>query len=131
MSRCFWEEDAAADTSISAEPLKDSFRPPLTLVVTTGANLRFSYALATLINNWFYRRKAFAMSAFQAVDSFVPAVLVVILPLSRFITDSPESMGLTMDGDPPGGAPAGRCLPGGPPKTTACAKRCIPGRSGI
>ena len=101
------------------------------LVVTTGANLGFSYALATLINNWFYRRKAFAMSAFQAVDSFVPAVLVgvvalaiaawgwqptakvmglvmlvVILPLSRFITDSPESMGLTMDGDPPGGAPA-------------------------
>src|SRR5215471_7893884 len=31
------------------------------LVVTTGANLGFSYALATLINNWFYRRKAFAM----------------------------------------------------------------------
>ncbi len=101
------------------------------LVVTTGANLGFSYALATLMNNWFYRRKAFAMSAFQAVDSFVPAVLVgvvamaiaawgwqptakvmglvmlvVILPLSRFITDAPESMGLTMDGDPPGGAPA-------------------------
>jgi MFS family permease len=101
------------------------------LVVTTGANLGFSYALATLMNNWFYRRKAFAMSAFQAVDSFVPAVLVgvvamaiaawgwqptakvmglvmllVILPLSVFIQDSPESMGLTMDGDPPGGAPA-------------------------
>src|SRR6266487_99103 len=93
------------------------------LVVTTGANLGFSYALAALINNWFYRRKAFAMSAFQAVDSFVPAVLVgvvalaiatfgwqptarvmglvmlvVILPLARFITDAPESMGLTMDG---------------------------------
>src|SRR2546429_5414252 len=46
------------------------------LVVTTGANLGFSYALATLINNWFYRRKAFAMSAFQAVDSLVPAVVV-------------------------------------------------------
>jgi hypothetical protein len=25
-------------------------------VVTTGANLGFSYALATLINNWFYRK---------------------------------------------------------------------------
>jgi len=100
------------------------------LVVTTGANLGFSYALATLINNWFYRRKAFAMSAFQAVDSFVPAVfvgvvalaiaafgwqttakvmglvmLMVILPLSLFIQDSPESMGLTMDGDPPRGTP--------------------------
>jgi hypothetical protein len=33
MSRCFGEEDAAADTSISAEPLKDSFRPPLTQAV--------------------------------------------------------------------------------------------------
>ena len=69
------------------------------------------------------------MSAFQAVDSVVPAVLVgvvalaiaawswqttvkimglvllvVILPLSYFIKDSPESMGLTMDGDPPGGS---------------------------
>src|SRR2546422_3070603 len=100
------------------------------LVVTTGANLGFSYALAALINNWFYRRKAFAMSAFQAVDSVVPAVLVgvvalaiaafswqttakvmglvmlvVILPLSFFIKDSPERLGLTMDGDPAGGAP--------------------------
>src|SRR5919197_1962098 len=100
------------------------------LVVTTGANLGFSYALATLINNWFYRRKAFAMSAFQAVDSFVPAVLVgvvalaiaawgwqptakgmgpvmlvVIVPLAACITEAPEQRGLTMDGDPPGGAP--------------------------
>src|SRR5437867_135596 len=107
------------------------------LVVTTGANLGFSYALAALINNWFYRRKAFAMSAFQAVDSVVPAVLVgvvalaiaawswqttakvmglvmlvVILPLACFITDAPERLGLTMDGDPLGGVPD---LPGSPP----------------
>ena len=99
-------------------------------MVTAGANLGFSYALATLINNWFYRRKALAMSVFQAVDSFLPAVLVgvmalaiaalswqttakiiglvllvVILPLSFFIKDAPERMGLTMDGDPPDGAP--------------------------
>jgi MFS family permease len=99
------------------------------LVVTAGANLGFSYALSTLINNWFYRRKALAMSAFQAVDSFLPAVLVgvvalaiaalswqttakiiglvllvVILPLSFFIKDAPERMGLTMDGDSPGGS---------------------------
>jgi MFS family permease len=99
------------------------------MVVTAGANLGFSYALSTLINNWFYRRKALAMSAFQAVDSFLPAVLVgvvalaiatwgwqttakiiglvllaVILPLSFFIKDSPEGMGLAMDGDPPGGS---------------------------
>jgi MFS family permease len=100
------------------------------LVVTAGANLGFSYALSTLINNWFYRRKALAMSVFQAVDSFLPAMLVgvvalaiaalswqttakiiglvllvVILPLSFFIKDAPERMGLTMDGDPPDGAP--------------------------
>jgi MFS family permease/tetratricopeptide (TPR) repeat protein len=99
------------------------------LVVTAGANLGFSYALSTLINNWFYRRKALAMSAFQAVDSFLPAMLVgvvalaiaalswqttakiigivllvVILPLAFFIKDAPESMGLTMDGDAPGGS---------------------------
>jgi MFS family permease len=99
------------------------------LVVTAGANLGFSYALATLINNWFYRRKALAMSAFQAVDSLLPALLVgvvalaiaaftwqttakivgivllmVILPLSWFIKDAPEGMGLTMDGDEPGDA---------------------------
>jgi len=98
------------------------------LVVTAGANLGFSYALSTLINNWFYRRKALAMSTFQAVDSFLPAILVgvvalaiaalswqttakiiggmllvVILPLSFFVKDSPELMGLTMDGDPPDG----------------------------
>jgi MFS family permease len=100
------------------------------LVVTAGANLGFSYALSTLMNNWFYRRKALAMSAFQAVDSLLPAVLVgvvalaiatwswqttakimglvlllVILPLSVFIKDAPERMGLTMDGDAPGGSP--------------------------
>src|SRR4029453_3680736 len=99
------------------------------LVVTTGANLGFSYALATLINNWFYRRKAFAMSAFQAVDSFVPAVLVgvvalaiatfgwqttatvtglvllmVIVPLSFCLTDAPERRAPPREGAPPGGA---------------------------
>ena len=52
------------------------------LVVTAGANLGFSYALSTLINNWFYRRKALAMSAFQAVDSLVPAVLVGVVALA-------------------------------------------------
>jgi MFS family permease len=116
------------------------------LVVTTGANLGFSYALATLINNWFYRRKAFAMSAFQAVDSFVPAVLVgvvalaiaawgwqptakvmglvllvVIVPLSFYITDTPERLGLTMDGDPPGGA-----LDPARPVTARRHRRAIP-----
>src|SRR5215510_9257115 len=39
------------------------------IVVTAGANLGFSYALSTLMSNWFYRSKALAMSVFQAVDS--------------------------------------------------------------
>src|SRR5262250_2657473 len=38
--------------------------------------------LRNFCNNWFYRRKAFAMSAFQAIDSFVPAVLVGIVALA-------------------------------------------------
>ncbi len=84
-----------------------------------------------MINNWFYRRKGLAMSCFQALDSLLPAGLVpvlalviavwglhltfiaigvillaVILPLSFFIKNTPESMGLTMDGDPPATAPA-------------------------
>src|SRR5919197_166514 len=100
------------------------------LVVTVGTDLGFSYALSAVINNWFYRRKALAMSAFQAIDSVVPAglvgvialaiatwgwqptakvmglvLLVVLLPLAACITEAPEQRGLTMDGDPPGGVP--------------------------
>jgi hypothetical protein len=33
-------------------------------------------------------------------------LLVVIVPLSFWLTDTPERLGLTMDGDPPGGPPA-------------------------
>src|SRR4029450_8339278 len=98
------------------------------LGVTGGAGLGFAYALSAVINNWFYRRKALAMSAFQAIDSVVPAglvgvialaiaawgwqttakvmgvvLLVVLLPLAACITEAPEQRGLTMDGDPPGG----------------------------
>ena len=95
-------------------------------VITIGSNLGFSYSMAALINNWFYRRKATAMSYFQAIDSMAPVFLVplvdrtirsaglettftaiglillaTVLPLSFFIKNTPESMGLTMDGDPP------------------------------
>src|SRR6266542_3400523 len=85
------------------------------LVVTVGTDLGFSYALSAVINNWFYRRKAFAMSAFQAIDSVLPAglvgvialaiaawgwqttakvmglvLLVISLPLAACITEAPE-----------------------------------------
>ena len=95
-------------------------------VITVGSNLGFSYSMSALINNWFFRRKASAMSCFQAIDSLLPVflvpvldrtirsaglettftaigviLLVTVLPLSFFIKNTPESMGLTMDGDPP------------------------------
>jgi MFS family permease len=95
-------------------------------VVTIGSNLGFSYPMATLINNWFYRQKAMAMSVFHSLDSLLPALLVpllylairdwglqvtfnvigivilgVVLPLAFFIKNTPEGRGLTMDGDPP------------------------------
>ena len=95
-------------------------------LVTTGSNLGFSYSMANLINNWFYRHKALAMSTYHAIDSLLPAVLVpvmalgiaiwgwqststivgiillaVILPASFFIRNKPESMGLSADGAPP------------------------------
>jgi len=93
-------------------------------LVTVGTNVGFSYAMSALVNNWFYRRKALAMSSFQAIDSSLPAVLVPVLalsisvwgwqftstaiglvlllvvpPLSFWIKNTPESMGLSMDGD--------------------------------
>ena len=93
-------------------------------LVTLGSNIGFSYAMAVLVNNWFYRRKALAMSSFQAIDSMLPAMLVpvlafgiavwgwqsistaiglillaVVLPLSLRIKNTPESMGMAMDGD--------------------------------
>ena len=95
-------------------------------VITIGSNIGFSYPLATLLNNWFYRQKAMAMSVFQSIDSVFPVVLVpvifivitkwgldttfnligvvllvTILPLAFFIKNTPESCGLTMDGDAP------------------------------
>ena len=52
------------------------------LVITVGTDLGFSYALSAVINNWFYRRKALAMSAFQAIDSVLPAGLVGVIALA-------------------------------------------------
>jgi sugar phosphate permease len=95
--------------------------------------------MATLINNWFYRQKAMAMSVFHSLDSLLPALLVpllylsirelglqitfniigvvilsVVLPLAFFIKNTPEGRGLTMDGDPPPTAETrGRAVQGG------------------
>ena len=48
-------------------------------VITVGSNLGFSYSMSALINNWFFRRKATAMSSFQAIDSLLPVFLVPVL----------------------------------------------------
>ena len=48
-------------------------------LVTLGSNVGFSYAMSALVNNWLYRRKALAMSSFQAIDSGLPAILVPVL----------------------------------------------------
>ena len=53
MYRCFGEEDAAADTSISAEPLKDSFRPPLT--AQGPANVLFAPLMVVLLTQLGWR----------------------------------------------------------------------------
>jgi MFS family permease len=94
-------------------------------IISVGSNLGFSYPMATLLNNWFYRQKSMAMSVFHALDSIVPVILVpfvavsigliglkatfiiiglvilgIVIPLAFFIKDTPESVDLTMDGDP-------------------------------
>ena len=96
-------------------------------LVTVGSNLGFTYSITALLNNWFYRQKALAMSARSAIDSLIPAMLVpvlgiaiatqgwrptsialgltllVVLPLSSLIKNTPESMGLVPDGEPDAG----------------------------
>jgi len=96
------------------------------LVISVGVNAGFGQASIALVNNWFVRRRALAMavstSAFSIGGAIVApllglavvmwdwrvaaiiagvAVLVLATPMSLFIRSSPESMGLTPDGDPP------------------------------
>ena len=93
-------------------------------VITIGSDLAFSNSLAALINNWFNRRRALAMSSYHAISSLGPAILVPLvailivsqgwrtttmvagitilalaLPLSFFVRNTPESAGLLPDGD--------------------------------
>ena len=119
-------------------------------VITTGSTLGFSYSMAALVNNWFQRQKGLAMATYQAIDSFLPALLVpvmalsiavwgwkptstvlgiillgIIIPLSFRIRNSPESMGLSMDGVPK--PPRDLVQPaGGRPVSRASAARAAP-----
>lgn len=94
-------------------------------MVTLGSDLAFSNALSALVNNWFHRRRALAMSSYHSISSLGPAILVpilaiviatggwrqasfaagvtilvTILPLCFLVRSTPESVGLLPDGGP-------------------------------
>jgi sugar phosphate permease len=93
-------------------------------LITLGSGLAFSNSLSALINNWFIRRRALAMSSYHGISALTPAILVpllalliasqgwqtassvagaiilcVALPLSLLVRNTPESVGLLPDGD--------------------------------
>ena len=94
------------------------------LAISFGSGIGGWIAMVTLINNWFVRRRAIAMSVAVSGIQFggflVPlmawgieshgfrvttlgigvTLLVVTIPLSRFIRNRPEEHGLRPDGDP-------------------------------
>jgi MFS family permease len=95
-------------------------------MITLGSDLAFSNSLSALINNWFHRRRALAMSSYHSISSLGPAILVpllallivaqgwrtasivagftilgTVLPLSFLIRNTPESVGMLPDGGPP------------------------------
>jgi len=99
-------------------------------MITLGSGLAFSNSLSALINNWFIRRRALAMSSYHAISALTPAIMVpllallivsqgwhtastvagaiilaVALPLSLLVRNTPESVGLLPDGDRAGAAP--------------------------
>ena len=105
------------------------------LMVSLGNSIAFQHALFAGINQWFNRRRAFAISMLAAVSSLgglflVPslnfiiehgswqramlvsgiAYLVFLMPLTIFFRNRPEDMGLLPDGDarPPVQTGAGR-----------------------
>ena len=95
-------------------------------MITFGSDIAFSSSLSALINNWFHRRRALAMSSFHSMSSLGPAILVpllalliasqgwraaslaagiiilvVVIPLCFLVHSTPESVGLLPDGRPP------------------------------
>ena len=94
-------------------------------MITLGSDLAFSNGLSALVNNWFHRRRALAMSSYHSISSLGPSFLVpllailiasqgwrtasfvagliilgVILPLCFLVRSTPESVGLLPDGGP-------------------------------
>ena len=95
------------------------------LIVSTGAGLGGWIAIATIINNWFVRRRTFALSltmvGSQFIGFFIPLSLLLLLsdiyfrvafpimglllmcsaiPVARFLRDRPEDLQLRREGEP-------------------------------
>jgi MFS family permease len=94
-------------------------------IIAFGGGLGGWLAILTLVNNWFIRRRTFAMATSMSGVHFggflVPVLalgleahgfrtttlgigiflLVAILPISKMIRNRPEDSGLLPDGDPP------------------------------
>ena len=97
------------------------------IVITLGAGLGGWLAMITVVNNWFARRRTFAiataMSGVHVGGFLVPLLalgieshgfrvttlgvglflLATVLPLTKVIRNHPEDLGLLPDGDPPRG----------------------------
>ncbi|HAL48143.1 MAG: hypothetical protein CL694_13000 [Chloroflexi bacterium] len=95
-------------------------------IISIAFNGSFAGSTMAVVNNWFIRRKGLAMAisiaAFSLGGAIIAPILslgiqhfgwrptvagagiflaVAILPAARYLHPSPESMGLTPDGDPP------------------------------
>lgn len=94
-------------------------------IIAIGGGLGGWLAILTLVNNWFIRRRSFAMATSMSGVQFggflVPVLalgletqgfrnttlgigiflLVAILPIAKMIRNRPEDSGLLPDGDPP------------------------------
>ena len=93
-------------------------------LITVGSDLAFSNSLSALINHWFHRRRALAMSSYHSISSLAPSLLVfplalliasegwrtasmvagltilgIALPVCFLIRSTPESLGMLPDGD--------------------------------
>ena len=94
------------------------------IIVTLGSGLGGWLAIITMVNNWFSRRRSFAMatamSGIHLGGFLVPVLavgieshgfrmtalgigvflLILVVPVTRIIRDRPEDYGLRPDGDP-------------------------------
>ncbi len=108
-------------------------------VVTPGSSAGFQHGTVALVNNWFVRRRAMAISIMSSTIPLGGALLTPLLalaiyslgwrwaaflvgtaflaiafPLARMARNTPESMGLVPDGEPVPADPVGRPVTSSP-----------------